>query len=182
MKTHIICIVDKSGSMSGLQNDVIGSFNRFIDEQRELSTEANKAKVTLNLFNESSNFIYLKSDITEVVGLDKGTYVPRGGTALYDAIGHTINKLINKKRAIVLIHTDGEENSSKVYNKELIKQLVKQKTEEGWKFIFFGANIDASSVGNALNIHDTFQVEYSATGITKSYDNMSSLTRTHRGL
>jgi len=182
MKTHVICILDTSGSMGHFQNDVIGSFNRFVEDQRSSTTADNKVKMTVNLFNEKSNHIYWKTDINEVKDLTTETYIPAGGTALYDAIGTTLTKLSSKKRAIVLIHTDGEENSSKSYDLELVQSLIKQKTEEGWKFIFYGANIDAATVGKSLNIHDTFQVKPTTKGFIKAYSGMSGLTKEYRGI
>lgn len=158
--TEIGIIVDRSGSMSPLTQSTIKGFNSFVEEQKSVAGSAN---VTLTLFNHVVN-IELRSVPLEIVPLlTDETYKASGNTALYDAIGMTIEDLgarlaemPEKDRAskvIIFIITDGEENHSTKYNHaQLTAMITMQQEVYSWMFIFFGANIDAKQVAVSMNI------------------------------
>ena len=161
--TELVVILDKSGSMYHLRDDTIGSFNSLLENQRNLGSEY-PAFLTTVEFSDSMFRLHDRQNIEEVGNLTSEDYNPSGGTALLDAVGDTINYISkvnpeNKNKVIFCIITDGEENSSRRYTKEKIKKLIESKQEEGWEFMFLGANIDsfgeASSIGiskeNAMN-------------------------------
>lgn len=176
--THIMCILDRSGSMSHLATDVIGSFNTFLNEQKSLDGEA---FMTLVLFDNEYEVVYDKINLKDVKEIDSKIYFTRGMTALYDAVGKTIASNTDEK-AIVLIQTDGAENSSKEYTKDSVKKLVEEKEKAGWKFIFVGANIDAASESAAIGIAKNCSVQFEANsaGLRSAYCSMSFATSDYR--
>lgn len=155
-RTEIVFILDRSGSMNRIKDDAIGGYNSFIEEQLKLDGEE---RVRLVLFNE-------KVEIFEGLHeLDEKTYIPRGSTALLDAIGigiadvkESLSLVDNEEEVdvIVAIMTDGQENSSKEYSKQLINDMISEQTEKGWQFIFLGANIDAVGTAKDLGINAKF--------------------------
>jgi len=176
-KTHIICILDRSGSMSSIMSDSIGGFNTFLKQQKELPDEAT---ITVVLFDDKYELLYDNVDIKKAKELTDKIWYPRGMTALYDAIGKTINnekanfvKLGSEKPSKVLacIVTDGLENASKEYNKDAIKKLIKSCEDEDWNFIYLAANQDAMTVGDSFGISVGNTYTYTAT--TVGVDNMS---------
>ena len=150
--TEIICIVDRSGSMQAIKTDVIGNFNSFLEKQKN---EQGEAKLTLVLFDNEITTLHDGLDLKDVPNLTNETYAPNGYTALYDAVGITIDNVGKRlastdeserpDKVLVVILTDGQENSSKVYtNVEKVKEMVTiQKNVYSWSFIFLGANQDA---------------------------------------
>ncbi len=174
----IICILDRSGSMMGLQDEVINSFNEFIQDQRK---EAGKARVTLVLFDDKYEVVYEGMKLKKVPELTSETYFARGMTSLYDAIGKTLTN-VDVKDAMVLIQTDGHENSSQEFNQSRIKSLIKEKEDLGWDFIFLGANIDAASVGSSFGLHasKTSQFDASDAGIKTAYATMNATASVYR--
>ena len=157
--TEIVIIIDKSGSMYDLQDDVIGGYNSFIEEQKKLGP----AKVTIVTFNHEVNIVAEEEDINTVQRLNKKNYSPSGCTALLDAVGDSI-ALIKAKHAklkaeelpehtIFSIVTDGLENSSREYTYPRIKQMIDLQTKCGWNFIFQAANIDVAQEASRLGIH-----------------------------
>jgi hypothetical protein len=175
---QIICILDRSGSMSSLVSDVIGSYNTFIEKQK---SEPGEAEVTLVLFDTQYEEVYSKVNVKEVPLLDNKTYFARGGTALLDAVGRAISSC-NAEDAIVLIQTDGEENSSREFTKEKLKELISKKEKAGWDFIFLGANIDAFSTGASFGLSPSKSVQYTANsaGIDQAFMAMSTGTANYR--
>lgn len=159
MTTELICILDRSGSMAGLESDTIGGFNAFIEDQ--LKQEGN-LRLTTILFDHEITLLHDRLDLKAVNKLNRDDYFVRGSTALYDAIGFGINKIkavqesTSKKykadKVIVLITTDGMENASREFNIIDIKKLIKAQEEMGWEFIFLGANIDAREVADDMGI------------------------------
>lgn len=163
MKTNsceIIAILDRSGSMGGLEKDVIGGYNQFIKEQKLLPGEC---KVTLVLFDHEIQTPYSGMNIKDVPELTKEVYYARGSTALLDAIGKTFNQvgarlaatLENERpeKVIVLINTDGEENSSKEFNQIKIKEMIQhQEQKYSWQILFLGANIDSFNAASGLGM------------------------------
>ncbi len=152
MKTHLIAILDMSGSMYSLTSDTIGGFNSLIAEQKKSKADVD---VTLILFNDKYEKVYDKKDIKEVEKLTDDVYVANGTTALLDAIGKTITefKTREKKPKVMLtITTDGMENASREFNKKTIKTMLEDKQKLGWEVLFIGANIDAVGEAQSLGI------------------------------
>lgn len=191
MNTEILCILDRSGSMTTIKNDTIGGFNSFIKDQKEVEGEA---RLTLAQFDGQYEIVYQGLDIQEVPNLDSTVFVPRGSTALLDAIGKTLTEQkarIQKDawadKVIVVILTDGEENSSREYNFDTIKTLTQSAQNEQWSFIYLGANQDAFSVAANFGIDTKSALNsvssYAATGegalfAAKKYSNNTRMYRT----
>lgn len=183
MATEIVFILDRSGSMNGLQNDVIGGFNSFISEQQKLK---DKARLTTILFDTEYEILHDGVDIRDVKPITDKEYYPRGATALLDAVGKAINTVKShakkKDKVLFVINTDGYENSSKEYTNEKIKELVKEcEDKDKWKFVFIGANVDSFAVGSSMGI--TYTANYSSTsaGQRSTYDAVTTITSSYRG-
>ena len=149
--TEMVFILDKSGSMAGLEADTIGGFNSMIERQKDAEGEA---LVSTVLFSVESTVIHDRVDLRKIEPLTKRQYFVGGGTALIDAIGGAIHHIANvhkyareedrPERTIFVITTDGMENSSHRYSIDQVMAMVKrQKEKYGWEFLFLGANIDA---------------------------------------
>lgn len=189
-KTHIICILDRSGSMASIIDDSIGGFNTFLNEQKKLPDEAT---ITVALFDDKYDLIYDNVDIKKAKELTKNEWMPRGTTALYDAIGKTINsekqklnKLgINKPaKVLVCIVTDGYENASREYSKDNIKTLIKESENDDWNFIYLAANQDAMTVGDSFGVSagNTFTYTANTTGIVDMSNVMYTATANYRAM
>jgi Mg-chelatase subunit ChlD len=183
-KAEIVCVIDKSGSMGSIRADAIGGFNTFLQEQKALPGEA---KLTLVLFSDKSEALYDRVDLQEVKELTLSTYVPLGSTALYDALGQTINSIgasLDKEtdkpdKVIFVILTDGEENSSIEFKKEKVAEMIKHQQEKySWEFIFLAANQDAFKAGASLNISASNTANFDATslGLRSAYSSINNLT------
>ena len=172
---EIVSILDKSGSMRGLEKDTIGGYNDFVEKQKSNGKET---RVTLVLFDDDYDKIYDNVDINAVKTLDDNLSFPRGSTALLDAIGKTINSVgerlnkIDEKdkpcKVIVNIVTNGEENSSREFTYEKIKEMVKvQQDTYSWEFIFIGANINSFGVAGSfgMNLLNTTNYKNNPRGI-----------------
>lgn len=183
--TEIVFIVDRSGSMSGLEKDTIGGFNSMLKEQAELEGEA---RVTTVLFDNQYRLLHDRIDIRAVAPMTEKDYRVGGGTALLDAIGCTLKKIraVQKQTAeeyraekvLFVIITDGEENSSRKYSAEQIKECIEhQKEKHGWEFVFFGANVDAVMEASKLGIPAGFARGWmaNAAGTAVAYDAMSAI-------
>ncbi len=175
--THIIAILDRSGSMYGLEVEVISNFNKFLKEQQEVP---GKAKLTLAVFDNEYTLIHDKVDLKDVKPITSKEYYLGGATALFDAVGKTMNSLKDKKRAIVFIHTDGAENSSKEFNKSQVKALIDAKPD--WQFIFVGADMDAANAGGGIgvNMADIVRTTKSAGDLSKTYDSLVTCSTAYR--
>ena len=174
--THIIAILDRSGSMAMMANEVIGNFNGFLKEQQSVE---GKAKLTLVLFDDQYEVVYDKVDLQAAKPITAETYFTRGMTAMNDAVGKTLSRMRDKKNAIVLINTDGYENASKEYDQKAVKALVDQLKDK-WEFIFVGADIDAAQIGGSLGIANTMQVKNDAVGVARAYDTMNFAATSYR--
>lgn len=188
--TEIAYILDRSGSMQGMQKTAIASFNQFIKSQLEDPTPA---RLTLALFNSEYDVPYETVPLEKIPQLNTHTYVPRGQTALLDAVGRTIkdtdnylSKLPEEERpnkVIIVIFTDGMENASKRYSRKKISELIQHyRTEKEWEFLFLAANQDAISSGRGLNInsHDSGNITFSNEGWLASGSAMSRKVRAMR--
>lgn len=189
-KTHIICILDRSGSMSDIIDDSIGGFNTFLKTQKELPDEAT---ITVVLFDDRYDLIYDNVNIKEAMEITEDVWIPRGTTALYDAIGKTINtekiklnKLGDKKpnKILVCIVTDGHENASKEYNRDSIKTLIKNSEKEDWNFIYLAANQDAMAVGHSFGVNagNTFTYTANSTGVMDMSEILYNATTNYRSM
>jgi len=176
-KVHIVCILDKSSSMSFASYNIIKSFNTFSDIQKN---ERGNANITLVHFNTTVDTICKDIDISDSPELNISNYSCRGMTALYDAIGETILS-INDKNVYVIIQTDGEENSSKNFNKEKISALINSKKKSGWQFLFMGADIDVSYNASLIGLEKEAMTFYkTSNGIESAFSEMSGKVSNYR--
>lgn len=170
--TELVFILDKSGSMSGLESDTIGGYNALLKKQKE---EAGEATITTVLFNDKVELLHDRINVKGICPITEKEYFVSGCTALLDAIGKTIHKIGNVQRntneehradkVMFVITTDGMENASTEYNYEKIKKMVeRQKQKYGWEFIFIGANIDAISTAAKFGISSDRAANYNADG------------------
>jgi len=179
--TEIICILDRSGSMNQMANEVINSFNHFINIQKELPITNGEDKLTLVLFDDKYEVVHNRIPLSRTPALTSSVYFTRGMTALNDAIGKSINSVDPTKRnVIVLIQTDGEENSSKEYKSDQIKRLIKEKENLGWEFNFVGAGLDAFKQGETFGLRNNMHVEQTSYGIQKSMSFLNTQCSNYR--
>lgn len=177
--TEVVFILDRSGSMSGLESDTIGGFNSTIENQKKNEGEV---LVSTVLFDYESVVLYDRVPINEIKPMTEKDYQVRGSTALLDAIGDAIKHIKNvhkyareedrPAKTLFVITTDGMENSSRRYSYKEIKKLVEKQHEENhWEFLFLGANIDAIDVAGSLGISARRAVNYhnDKTGTEKKY-------------
>lgn len=171
MKTEILFIVDRSGSMSNIAVETIASFNQFIDDQRKVK---GKARVTFAQFDNIYEVVYQGKKLKEVEVLTSETFQPRGMTAMYDAIGKTLTDQKQRiesegwaEKVIVVIMTDGGENASQEFNQASVQKLTKEAQDKDWSFVYLGANQDsfatAASHGINLKSASNFVANYEAT-------------------
>ena len=158
--TELVMILDRSGSMSGLEADTIGGFNGMIEKQKK---EDGEAYVSVILFDDQSEVIYDRVDISKVEPMTDKQYYVRGCTALLDAVGDAIHHIGNihkyareedvPEKTIFIIKTDGLENASRRYNYNKVRRMIeRQKEKYNWEFIFLGANIDAAAEAAKIGI------------------------------
>lgn len=166
--SDITVVLDRSGSMACLVDEVIGAFNTFVDEQQQV---AGQASFSLVQFDDRYE-VYLDAvDLAKVGRLDRTTYVPRGMTALYDAVGRAIvatgtrlaalDEADRPDKVVFLIQTDGEENASHEYDAATLQEMIRhQQDKYAWEFVFLGANIDAGSVAEEIGIARDKALQY----------------------
>ncbi|MHB8961964.1 MAG: vWA domain-containing protein [Saccharofermentanales bacterium] len=169
-KTELVFILDRSGSMGGLETDTIGGYNAMLNKQRDLPGEA---VVTTVLFDDSYELLHDRISIQGIRPITEKEYFVRGSTALLDAIGKTIHKIVNVQKStdesqqagkvIFVITTDGFENASREYTYEMIKKMIEyQRSEYLWEFLFLGANIDAVATAARCGIKADKAANYHA--------------------
>ena len=187
--TEIVFLIDRSGSMGGLETDTIGGFNAFIENQKQIEGDT---AVTTVLFDDKYELLYNGIE-AEKVKLSNKEYFVRGSTALLDAIGKTIidvgyrlsvmEESQRPAKVIFVITTDGMENASKEFTYKKVKELIKHQQEKyQWEFIFLGANIDASKeAGNiGISTDNAFNYEASKVGVEKMYCQVGEVVRGKR--
>ena len=166
--TELVFILDRSGSMAGLEGDTIGGFNAMIEKQKKAEGEACVSTV---LFDHMSTVIHDRVDVQKIAPMTEADYAVRGSTALLDAIGKAIHHIGNvhkyareedrPERTLFVITTDGMENASHRYSAPQVKQMIeRQKRKYGWEFIFLGANIDAVETARRFGIDSDRAVSY----------------------
>lgn len=187
--TWIVNILDESGSMSGIKDDTVGSFNEFINEQKKVE---GLAYCTLVKFNTKIEKVYENKSIQDVDLIDGNSYKPSTYTRLYDAIGHTIDQIKSKIKEIkeeerpgkvlFVILTDGKENRSVDFSKEKVFSKIAKREKKGWSFIYLGANQDAMVEGEKIGIGKmkTVTWEASAQGVNTVYKAASNYTTKFR--
>ena len=181
--TEIVFILDRSGSMAGLEGDTIGGFNGMIEKQKG---EPGEAFVSTVLFDNVSEVIHDRIDIRRIEPLTRNQYYVRGATALLDAVGGAIHHIGNvhkyareedrPEKTLFIITTDGMENASRKYSYEKVRSMIqRQKERYGWEFIFLGANIDAAKEAARFGIAEEFAANYNAdsVGTAVVYEAMS---------
>ena len=170
--TELVFILDKSGSMHGLEADPIGGFNSLIEKQKK---EDGRALVTTILFDDKSEMIHDRVDLQYIRSMTNEQYVTGGTTALLDAVGGAVNHIrkIHKyirpedvpAKTLFIITTDGMENASRIYSSNKVKKMIeRQKNRYGWEFLFIGANIDSVETAKHFGINSDRSVNYHADG------------------
>ncbi len=189
--TEIIFILDRSGSMSGLEADTIGGFNSMIEKQKKADGEA---MISTVLFDNVSEVIHDRVSVLDIQPMTDKDYTVRGCTALLDAIGGAIHHIGNihkyaraedvPEHTLFVITTDGMENASRHYNAERVKQMIeRQKARYGWEFLFLGANIDAVETARHFGIGADRAVNYhsDSAGTQLNYEVLSEAICAVRG-
>lgn len=165
--TELVCILDRSGSMSGLESDTIGGFNHFLDTQQK---EEGEAVLSTILFDHETKVLHDRCPVRAVRPLTEREYVPRGSTALLDALGGTLRHVWKNQgqlrreyrpgKTIVMIITDGYENSSHQYSLRQVQDLIHRCKKAGWEFLFLGANMDAVAAATRLGMEEDDAANY----------------------
>lgn len=190
--TEMVFILDRSGSMQPLTDDTIGGFNSMIEAQKN---EEGQAFVTTVLFDNEYELLHDHIDINEVNPITSNDYYARGRTSLLDAIGNTINSIgvrLNNtaedekpSKIIVVITTDGFENSSREFTKAQVKEMIEhQQSKYSWIFMFLGANMDATNEADSLGINRNFAKTYTASkvGTQSVYSSVTKAMSNARGI
>lgn len=188
--TELICIIDRSGSMSRIRNQAIAGINGFLQEQAAVPGDA---RMTMVQFDNVYEPLHAGTPLAQVPLLNTSTYAPRGSTALLDAIGRTIDDVGRRlsktpeperpAHVLVAILTDGYENASTDYTGSQIRQMIEhQQTKYDWDFIYLGANQDAFAEGGAIGIKafDTAQWDSTPQGTFAALHNMSAMVTERR--
>ena len=169
-----VFILDRSGSMETCVDDTIGGFNAFVRDQTPLG-----GTLSFIQFDHEFTPVYDKKPIGDVEPLNRETYKPRGSTALLDAIGKTIKSIECDRTPVVAILTDGYENASQTFTKAHIKDLIEQKTKEGWTFMYLGANQDAFAEAGSIGICAGRTMNYDSCRTPEAFSALSQAMSNH---
>ena len=188
--TEIVFILDRSGSMAGLEKDTIGGFNGMLEKQK---LEPGKAVVSTVLFDHQSEVIHDRVPLEQVPKLTEKEYFVRGSTALLDAVGGAVHHIGNvhkyaraedrPERTLFVITTDGMENASRTYTYDKVRAMIeRQKEKYGWEFLFLGANIDAAAEAKRFGIDADHSADYhaDAEGTALNYSVISKVVQEMR--
>lgn len=188
--TELVFILDRSGSMEGLETDTIGGYNSMMEKQKK---EPGEAVITTVLFDDQYEILHDRIKLSAVSTITEKEYFVRGSTALLDAIGKSIHKIINvqrhtaeeeqAERVLFVITTDGMENASREYGYEDVRKLIEYEKEKyGWEFLFLGANIDAIDTASRFGIDSTRAVRFHSdkVGTATNYDVVSETVTAFR--
>jgi uncharacterized protein YegL len=191
-KSHIIFVLDDSGSMQSCRDNTISGFNEYLDGQK-LDSEKTEIETFVSLYKFDGSNVACTIDhvpVNEVAKLDRNSYNPRGGTNLLDAMGGVMmqinTKLANFKKkdresVIITILTDGEENSSRTFRNEDIKVMVEKAEAKNWGFMFLGANINAFHAGSAMGFSVNNTMQFDTAGTTNTIRAASAMTSRMKG-
>lgn len=168
--TELVFILDRSGSMSGLESDTIGGYNAMLEKQKK---EPGEVIITTVLFDDDYELLHDRINLRGISPITDKEYYVRGTTALLDAVGKTINKIVNVQKrtakeeqaehVMFIITTDGMENASREYSYEKVRSMIEhQKNKYGWEFIFLGANIEAIATAKRFGIDKDRATNYNA--------------------
>ncbi len=168
-RVHVTVLLDRSGSMGPIADDTIGGFNTFLADQRKLAGEA---RITLVQFDgrDPQEIIADAVPVAEITDLDPATYQPRGNTPLLDSLGTVIERLDRRVGAdpdefqLVAVITDGHENASHRFSRDDIADMVKDRSDAGWAFVFLGANIDSFTEARSMGMHGAQAADWDHTG------------------
>jgi len=166
--TELVFILDRSGSMAGLEADTIGGFNAMVEKQKK---EDGQALLSAVLFSNDSSVLYDRTDVCKVEPMTERQYFVGGCTALLDAIGDAVHHIANvhkyareedrPAKTVFVITTDGMENASRRYTYDEVRQMIERQRERyGWEFLFLGANMDAISAARRFGIREDRAVRY----------------------
>ena len=188
--TELVFILDRSGSMGGLESDTIGGFNSMLKKQQ---AEPGECRITTVLFDHEYEVLHDRIDIKAVSPITNKEYYVLGNTALLDAVGRTINKIdgvqkstaddYRAEKVLFVVTTDGMENASREFSYEKVKSMIeRQKSKHGWEFIFLGANIDAVDVASRFGIGRNRAQNFNndPVGIRLNYDVVSQTVAAFR--
>lgn len=183
--TELVFILDRSGSMSGLESDTIGGYNSMLEKQKK---EEGQAIITTVLFDDQYELLHDRVNIKGITPITDNEYYVRGTTALLDAIGLSISKIINVQKhtlreeraakVMFVIITDGYENASREFTYEKVRQMIEyQKDKYSWEFIFLGANIDAVATAEQFGIAEDRATNFNADseGVSLNYEVISDI-------
>jgi Mg-chelatase subunit ChlD len=191
---HISVVLDRSGSMASISDDVVGGFNTFLDEQRKQDEEG---RVTLVQFDGQDPFEVLidGEDLDTVGDLDPARYIPRGNTPLYDAVGRMIAKIdaeiVERADAgkpiedqVIVIVTDGYENASREFSGKMLSELIEVRRGRTWAFVFLGADETTFEEGEAIGVSsaNTAQWDPTGEGTAAMFSNVSQATSSYRAM
>ncbi|MGL5563330.1 MAG: vWA domain-containing protein [Tannerellaceae bacterium] len=188
--TELVFILDRSGSMSGLEKDTIGGFNSMLAKQK---AEEGDCRITTVLFDNQFELLHDRIDIKAVSAISENEYYVGGSTALLDAIGITIRKIGNAQKntadeyraenVMFIIITDGEENASRMFSYKQVKAQIERQSEKyGWEFLFLGANIDAAETAGQFGISKDHAQNFHADseGVGLNFEAMSEAVSMYR--
>lgn len=181
-KTELIFILDRSGSMGGLESDTIGGFNATISDQKKIDGET---RVTTILFDNFFEVLHDRINLQDIAPLTEQDYFVRGSTALYDAVALGIRKIANVQKqtrkegradkVIMVITTDGYENSSRDTNAAMLHKMIDDCKKDGWEFLFLGADIDAQAAAGSIGIDSNRAANFvkDSQGVRAQYDSLN---------
>ena len=181
-KTELIFILDRSGSMGGLESDTIGGFNATISDQKKIDGET---RVTTILFDNFFEVLHDRINLQDIAPLTQQDYFVRGSTALYDAVALGIRKIVNVQKqtrkegradkVIMVITTDGYENSSRDTNAAMLHKMIDDCKKDGWEFLFLGADIDAQAAAGSIGIDSNRAANFvkDSQGVRVQYDSLN---------
>ncbi len=187
--TELICIIDRSGSMESIRADAIGGFNTFLAKQKKI--KGDRCLFTYTQFDTEYEVVHDGKPIEDIPPLTEATYIPRGLTALLDAIGRTVNTVGARLagtpeeqrpgRVAVVILTDGHENASQEFNHSKILEMIKTQSEQfKWEFVYLAAGKEAFDAGHKMGISNVAMFSHDAKGAQGIYANASASMRSYR--